>query len=129
MKDTVNDQNNKYEGAQHTDETNFQEELIKELISVTNTQYNDIGNADAEEVEDGTNVQHIRRIFNLRPSRKRDYSNMQLLQDAVIVMNGRGAKERVFKHLTGIIIAQISAKAGIKKHSKLARDALFNKFF
>ena len=54
------------------------------------TQDDDVGNDD--EVENITDTQKIRRDFNLRPTRKRNYSNMNLLQDAVIVMNDSGAK-------------------------------------
>ena len=34
----------------------------------------------------------------------------------------------VFKHLTSIILTQISAKAGIKKHGKSAIDVLYDEF-
>ena len=43
-------------------------------------------------------------------------------------MNDGGEKEHVFKHPTGIIMTQMLAKTGIKKHGKLAWDVLFNEF-
>ncbi len=39
-----------------------------------------------------------------------------------------GEDHDVLKHLTGIIMTQMSAKAGIKKHGQVAIDALFEEF-
>ena len=109
------------------DEPDVQEEPFEELRKVTKTQDDVIGNFD--EADDNKNVQSIRIDYYLGPSRKRDYSNMQLLKDAIIVMNDGGVKYPLFKHLAGIIVKNMTAKSGIKKHKKLARDALFNEFF
>ena len=111
----------------HPDEINVQNESIGELRSVDSTQDDDVGNYD--EVEDIIDTQITTRGVNLRPTRKRNYSNMQLLQDAVIVINDARAKESAFKHLTGIIMTQISTKSVIKNHGKLSIDALINDFF
>ena len=77
------------------------------------TQDGDIENDD--EVENIIKVQPIRRYFNFRPTRHMNYSNIQLLQDTVTITDDRGEKEPVFKHLTGIIMTQMSDKAGINK--------------
>ena len=44
-------------------------------------------------------------------------------------MNDSGAKKPVIKCVIGIIMTQILAKTGIKKHRKLTREALFNIVF
>ena len=54
--------------------------------------------------------------------------DVQILQDSVSHMQGNGDTQLVFKHLVGIIMTQMSAKAGIKKHGKEAVTALFNIF-
>jgi hypothetical protein len=98
------------------------------------------------------------RRHNLRPNRTRDYSHRlghvmdkpasgqsydaQLLQheqpnnddepttlrEAVQEMQRTGANHDVLKCLTGIMMTQMSAKAGIKKHGQVAIDALFEEF-
>lgn len=44
-------------------------------------------------------------------------------------MNKRGPTQPVFKHLTRIILTQMSARSGTKKHGKTVIDTLFNDFF
>jgi hypothetical protein len=92
-------------------------------------------------------------IHNLRPNRKRDYSN-QLghimdnpasnksynvqngqgltpeLREAVEVMHKTGYSAKVFKCMTGIMMMMMmmTAKAGIKKHRQVAIDAQFQEF-
>ena len=44
-------------------------------------------------------------------------------------MNKGGPAQSIFKHLTGIILTQVSAKAGIQKHGKSAIDALYDEIF
>ena len=77
-----------------------------EYVSFWDWYFDDILNDD--KLEDIIDVQPTRKYFNLRPTRKRNYSNMQLLQDAVIFMNYGRAKENVFKHLTGVIMTRIN---------------------
>ena len=43
---------------------------------------------------------------------------VQLLQDAVSNMKRGGPTKPIFKRLTGIILTQISAKEGTRKHGK-----------
>jgi hypothetical protein len=50
------------------------------------------------------------------------------LREAVEEMQRTGEKESVMNCLTGIIMTQMSAKAGIKKHGQVAVDALFEEF-
>jgi hypothetical protein len=89
--------------------------------------------------------------YGLRPNRTRNYSNrfdhvmdepasgqsydVQLLQhepeekpslrEAVHDMNVMGSTIKVFEYITGFIMTQMTAKAGIKKHGQVAVDALF----
>jgi hypothetical protein len=91
---------------------------------------------------------------NLRPNRRRNYSNrlrhimndpesnksydVQLLQEdggkipevreAVQEMQETGSNTNVLKCMTGIMMMQMTAKAGIKKHGQIAVEALFNEF-
>ena len=83
--------------------------------------------------------------YNFRPRAKVEYTNiydhivddeindqnhdMQLLQDDAIEMNEGRPTRLVFKHLTSIILTQMSVKAGIKKHGKSSIDALYDDFF
>ena len=53
---------------------------------------------------------------------------IQLLQDAVSNMNRGGPTHLVFKRLTGIILTQMSAKAGIRKYGNTAIDVLYDVF-
>jgi hypothetical protein len=92
--------------------------------------------------------------YNLRPNRARTYGNRlveqmdnsgssetyetQLLQigasdkselrEAVMEMNASGSRSKVLSYITGFIFTQMSAKAGIKKHGKVAIDALYQEF-
>ena len=50
------------------------------------------------------------------------------LREAVQEMQQTGSNVNVLKSLTGIIMMQMTAKAGIKKHGKVAIDALFQEF-
>jgi hypothetical protein len=91
--------------------------------------------------------------YSLRPNRARNYShrlghimddpgsatsyNAQflqqddgkdgptMLQEAIQEMQRTGCNHDVLKDITGIIMTQMSAKAGIKKHRQVAIDALF----
>jgi hypothetical protein len=91
---------------------------------------------------------------NLRPNRGRDYSNrfghimddpanskiydaqfiqntedgMPELREAVEEMQRTGSNTSILKCLTGIIVVQMTAKAGIKKHGQVAIDTLFDEF-
>ena len=51
------------------------------------------------------------------------------LREAVQEMQKTGCTTPVLKTITGIIMMQMSAKAGIKKHGQVAIDALFEEFF
>jgi hypothetical protein len=105
--------------------------------------------ADEEEVETEEPRRH-----NLRSNRERDYSNRlghimdnpannksydtQFLQNgevgentlrkAVLELQNTGSNTKVFKYVTGFMMTQMTAKAGIKKHGQVAIDALFQAF-
>jgi hypothetical protein len=91
---------------------------------------------------------------NLRPNRARNYSNRlshamdnpantqsyetQFLQhgkdnaptlrEAVQEMQRTGSDTNVLKYITGIVMMQMTATAGIKKQGQVAVDALFDEF-
>jgi hypothetical protein len=97
-----------------------------------------------------------RSRYNLRPIRQRTYENrfthrmdnpassksymkyvqflqqgvsvMPSLREAVEVMMGSGSKMEVLNYVTGFILTQMTAKAGIKKHGQVAIDALYQEF-
>jgi hypothetical protein len=50
------------------------------------------------------------------------------LPEAVQEMQETGSNTNVLKCMTGIMMMQITAKAGIKKHRQIAVEALFNEF-
>jgi hypothetical protein len=50
------------------------------------------------------------------------------LQNAVMEMQSTGSNVEVFKYVTGFMMTQMTAKAGIKKHGQIAIDALFQEF-
>jgi hypothetical protein len=50
------------------------------------------------------------------------------LREAIQEMQRTGSNHDVLKHITGMIMTQMSAKAGIKKHRQVAIDALFEEF-
>jgi hypothetical protein len=54
--------------------------------------------------------------------------NRPSLRDAVENMNKTGSQSQVFKNITGFIMIQSMAKAGIKKHGQVAIDALYREF-
>jgi hypothetical protein len=92
--------------------------------------------------------------YNLRPNRARNYRNRlsyaigspvstqsyetQFLQhgkddaptlrEAVQEMQRTGSDADVLKYITGIVMMQMTAKAGIKKHGQVAVEAMFGKF-
>jgi hypothetical protein len=43
-------------------------------------------------------------------------------------MNETGSQSQVFKFITGFIMTQMTAKAGIKKHGQVAIDAVYREF-
>jgi uncharacterized protein YeaC (DUF1315 family) len=43
-------------------------------------------------------------------------------------MNDGGSCKRVSEYITGFIMTQMTARAGIKKHGQVAIDALYNEF-
>jgi hypothetical protein len=91
---------------------------------------------------------------NLRPNRERKYDNrlghimdnpansqsydaqflqegqeeQMTLREAVEDMQKTGLNDNVLRCLTGIIMVQMTAKAGIRKHGQVAIDALFAEF-
>jgi hypothetical protein len=93
--------------------------------------------------------------YNLRPNKTWDYNNRQahtmdnpannqsyearflqhsndstpMLQEAVQEMQRNESDTDVLRCVTGIIMMQMKAKVGIKKHGQVAIDALFNAFF
>jgi hypothetical protein len=50
------------------------------------------------------------------------------LREAVQEMHRTGSDADVLKYITGIVMMQMTAKAGIKKHGQVAAEALFNEF-
>jgi hypothetical protein len=48
--------------------------------------------------------------------------------EAIQDMKRTGSNQDVLKHITGIIMTQMSMKAGIKKHDQITVDALFEDF-
>jgi hypothetical protein len=50
------------------------------------------------------------------------------LQDAIQDMNVTGLTIKVFEYVTGFIMTQMTAKAGIKKHGQVAVNAIFQEF-
>jgi hypothetical protein len=57
-----------------------------------------------------------------------DEDGPMTLREAVEEMQLTGANHDVLKCMTGIIMTQMSAQAGIKKHGQVAIDALFEEF-
>jgi hypothetical protein len=72
------------------------------------------------------------------PASSRSYDDVQFLQpgasvmpslrEAVEVMMGSGSKTGVLNDVTGFIMTQMMAKAGIKKHGQVTIDALYQEF-
>jgi hypothetical protein len=109
---------------------------------------------DDQEVVHGDPRTEGQTRHNLRPNRRRNYSNrlwhimddpasnksydVHLLQEdggkipelreAVQEMQETGSNTNVLKCMTGIMMMQMTAKAGIKKHGQIAVEALFNEF-
>jgi hypothetical protein len=50
------------------------------------------------------------------------------LREAVQEMQNTGSTANILKCMTGIIMMQMTSKAGIKKHGQIAVDALFQEF-
>jgi hypothetical protein len=50
------------------------------------------------------------------------------LREAVEDMQSTGSNDKVQKYVTGFVMMQMTAKAGIKKHGQVAVDALFDEF-
>jgi hypothetical protein len=96
-----------------------------------------------------------RSRYNLRPIRQRTYENrfthrmdnpvtsksyddvqflqqrasvMPSLRETVEVMMGSGSKTEVLNYVTGSIMTQMTAKAGIKKHVQAVINALYQEF-
>ncbi len=57
-----------------------------------------------------------------------DEEDCPTLREAVQEMHLTGSDTNVLRHVTGIIMTQMTAKAGIKKHGQVAIDALFKEF-
>jgi hypothetical protein len=113
----------------------------------------DDGAADNDD-ESGQTTPAAEDGYNLRPNRGRSYANRfanimdnpdssksydtQLLQlgasknnvlrEAVEEMKYGGSRSKVLGYITGFIMTQMTAKAGIKKHGKVAIDALYQEF-
>jgi hypothetical protein len=72
------------------------------------------------------------------PESSESYQNTQFLQhkgndasslrEAVEHMNDSGSNVKIFQYITGFIMTQMSANAGIKKHGRVAIDALYQGF-
>jgi hypothetical protein len=50
------------------------------------------------------------------------------LQESIQEMQRMGSNHEVLQHITGIVMTQMSAKAGIRKHGQVAIDAWFEEF-
>jgi hypothetical protein len=55
-------------------------------------------------------------------------SNKPSLREAVEEMNRSGSNTKVLDYITGFIFTQMSDKAGIRKHGKVAIDVLYQEF-
>ena len=66
--------------------------------------------------------------FLQQDQERREYRTTGLQAEAVQEMQEIGSKSPVLKTITGIIMMQMSAKAGIKKHGQIAVDALYEAF-
>jgi hypothetical protein len=115
----------------------------------------DVGDgAEGAEAEDPS---HGNGRYNLRPNRERRYDNrlahamadpsstqsydaqflqqeqqdttgLSSLREAVKELQDSGLGTKVVQYVTGFIMTQMTAKAGIKKHGKAAIDALYQEF-
>jgi hypothetical protein len=75
-------------------------------------------------------------MFN--PASSKSYDDVHFLQqgasvmpslgEAVAVMMGSGSRTEVLDYVTGFIMTQMTAKAGIKKHWQATINALYQKF-
>jgi hypothetical protein len=108
---------------------------------------------DADIVDESTPTTGPR--YRLRPNRERTYThrlahrmddpngpksyeaqmtqvgeieNTTTLREAVEEMQSSGSRSKVLGYISGFIFTQMTAKAGIKKHGKVAIDALYQEF-
>jgi hypothetical protein len=108
----------------------------------------------AEDAEPTEENEPVSARYNLRPNRERTYdkrfahsmdnpassqsydaqflqqgaSVMPSLREAVEEMMSSGSQAEVMNYISGFIMTQMTAKAGIKKHGKVAIDALYQEF-
>jgi hypothetical protein len=108
-----------------------------------------------DEDDEVTDTPEERHSYNLRANRNRTYENRfdhvmdnaansksydaqlfqidnkaerRTLREAVQLMQTTGVTEPVQEYVTGFIMTQMTARAGIKKHGQVAVDALFAEF-
>ena len=131
--------------TEHEGETKDEDSETEESVGETPEE-------DETHVEDTWTPGQIRH--NLQPNRGQNYTNRlahamdnlantqsydtQLLQHDVSYepmlratvqeMKHTGLDANVFKYITGILMMQLTAKAGIKKHGQVALDALSKEF-
>ena len=60
--------------------------------------------------------------------RQPETTHQSSLEDAIDEMERSGSTDDVFKYVTGFIMTQMTAKAGIKKHGEVAVTALYQEF-
>jgi hypothetical protein len=68
------------------------------------------------------------KIYDTQMLQQHDDHEEPTLRQAVQEMQQTGSNESVYKSVSGFIMTQMTAKAGIKKHGKVAIDALFDEF-
>ena len=59
---------------------------------------------------------------------QQEQEEKQTLRDAVEDMKKTGLNDNVLRCLTGVVMVQMTANAGTKKHGQVAIDALFTEF-
>jgi hypothetical protein len=73
-------------------------------------------------------LQKVRKVTGIPSSCSRKSSKVPSIREAVDHMNNSGSNMKVFECITGFMMTQMTAKAGIKKHRQVAIDVLYHKF-
>ena len=94
----------------------------------------------AQDIVIEENREYTGRGYNLRsrsvPVSGQRHDVQLLQQDVCIIKNedmmkmlDEGALQRVVKHIVGVVMTQMTEKAGIKKHGENAVAVMYNEFF
>ena len=137
------------------DGENYDNVTVPFTLELRSVEVNEISNADATATttitaadashrsDENTNTRTTR--YNLRPNCERNYSNrlnhvmdnpastksydVQLLQTALHELTQTGYTKNTMKIIAHFIFTQMTVKAGIRKHSEPAVNALYNELF